>query len=331
MRKCVLMLPAIERERVWEKKGFSSLAEYAGRLSGMSRGTVSDGLRILRTVENMPDIMKVIEDKGIAIVRPILTLLTDGNQKFWADKMRAMSQHTLEMYRREWEREQVTGMTIRATMTDSATDTELDIFGRRAPEERGIVPQPQAIEAETIEVTKSASGDEMLREMPREATSQGETFPSLNKVIGMELSPLTIDRLTKLKGDDEWDTLMNELLDIREKMLEQNRPEEKQTESRHIPIEMKRFVIERSRGVCEMGVCAKRYAILHHTQRFASEKTHDPSRIVALCKQHERLVHLGLIHDETIAPKQWKMLQEPDKNDPKYQIDRLVQRYRRPG
>lgn len=325
------MLPAIERERVWEKKGFSSLAEYAGRLSGMSRETVSDGLRILHAVENMPDIMKVIEERGIAIVRPILTLLTDRNQKLWAEKMRVMSQHTLEMYRREWERENIMSITTHATMTDSATDTVLDIFGRRAPEERGIISQPQAIGTEKIEDTESASSNELHHEMSRGVMSCSEASSRRNKIIGMELSPSTLDRLTKLKGDDEWDALMNELLDIREKMLEQNTPEEKQTESRHIPVEITRFVIERSRGICEVGACAKKYEIFHHTQRFASEKTHDPGRIVALCKQHERLVHLGLIHDETIAPKQWKMLQEPDKNDPKYRIDQLVQKYRKPG
>ena len=36
-RKCVILLPEIERERVWEKKGFESIYVYAAKLAGMSR------------------------------------------------------------------------------------------------------------------------------------------------------------------------------------------------------------------------------------------------------------------------------------------------------
>ena len=76
MRKCVLMLPDLERERVWKKKGFGSLAEYAGRLSGMSKEMVYEGLRVLKACEGMPDVLQIIERRGIGIVRPVLTLLT---------------------------------------------------------------------------------------------------------------------------------------------------------------------------------------------------------------------------------------------------------------
>ncbi len=313
MRKCVLMLPALERERVWEKKGFGSLTEYAGRLSGMSHKTVSDGLRILRAVEHMPDIMRVIEERGINCVKPIVTLLTLENQQFWAEKMRVMSQHALQMYRSEREHQNI----IPPTISDSNTTASLAIFREGALSKTINKPHEEAIEK--INNTENATTTDTARDSSRK------------KIIGIPLSESTLNRLTKLKGSDEWDTLMNELLDMREKILEQEKPEEKVTDSRHIPTGIQRFVIARSRGICEAGACAKKYEILHHTQRFASEQTHDPDRIIALCTSHERLVHLGLVEDEYIKPKEWKILPEPDKNDKKYAIDQLVQRYRRPG
>ena len=44
MRKCVLLLPEIERLKIWEKKGFGSIFEYAAKIAGMSREKVTKGL-----------------------------------------------------------------------------------------------------------------------------------------------------------------------------------------------------------------------------------------------------------------------------------------------
>ncbi|MFH1284305.1 MAG: HNH endonuclease signature motif containing protein [Candidatus Peregrinibacteria bacterium] len=101
MNKCVLMLPKIEKMRIWEKKGFSSIYEFAAKLAGMNRDKVNEGLRILKRTESMPDIQKVIEKKGIWAVRPIVRVATPENQKFWAGKAETMSKNTLETYVRD--------------------------------------------------------------------------------------------------------------------------------------------------------------------------------------------------------------------------------------
>ena len=171
--------------------------------------------------------------------------------------------------------------------------------------------------------------------MERPRTLENDEFPEqqaiAKKIIALDLDPEVARKLEKLKGKDgNWNALMKELLEMREKMLAQGKPAEKVTESRHIPVAIERYVVDRARGVCEIGTCIKKYEILHHTQRFALEKTHDPSRIVALCRPHERMVHLGLIEDEYILPREWKILDEADESDPKYVIDQMVQKYRRP-
>lgn len=144
MRKCIMMLPEIDRERVWEKKGFGSLTEYTARLAGMSHKTTTDGLRIMQGIEHMPAILNVVAERGIAIVRPVLHLLNQDNQIFWAKKMRAMSQHTLEMYVRE---QRIQTMQListsspntsiqntlhQATVSLQNQNSPLDIFGERA-------------------------------------------------------------------------------------------------------------------------------------------------------------------------------------------------------
>lgn len=280
MRKCAMLLPDIERERVWEKKGFESIYVYAAKLAGMSRESVNDALRVLRATEGMTEIRNVIEQRGINIIKPILTTLTSDNQAFWAEKAMTMSQHTLEVYRKE----------------RTAQDNEPT--GRRASSETSEFPYQKAI-AKTI--------------------------------IPMDLDPDIAAQLTKLKGTGDWTTLMQELLAAREAILEQACPDSKTTDSRHIPTNIQKFIIQRSRGICEFPACTRTYTILHHTQRFALEKTHDPSCIIALCTAHERIVHQGLIENENQEPRYWIIRKHPDTQNPNYAIDQLVMKYRRPG
>ncbi len=102
MRKCVLLLPEIEKQRVWEKKGFGSIYEYAAKLAGMGHVAVDDALRILKKIENKPLLQKVVEEKGIHAVRPVVAIVTKETEKFWAEKARTMSKNTLEVYIKEF-------------------------------------------------------------------------------------------------------------------------------------------------------------------------------------------------------------------------------------
>ncbi len=324
MRKCIMMLPAIDRERVWERKKFRSIHEYAGRLAGMSHDTVNDALRILRVAEHMPDIMKVIEERGINAVKPIVTLLTINNQKFWADKIRTMSQHTLQMYRQglENQNERRATMGISVTMPDTPNIQpinlfELDIIGRGAPSETESFLQQQAIE------------------IP-EQSGTGTGSP-IQKTIPMQLNSKIAAQLEKLKGQGDWNMLMQEFLEQRAKILQDKKPQPVTTSSRHIPAAIEKYIKERSRNTCEFQGCIKPYTILHHTQRFALEHIHNPDHIVALCTEHERLAHLTLIENEEEHPSEWRVGKEAERGlagsreRAKYDIDQMVQGYRRPG
>lgn len=112
-RKCQLLLPMIARHRVWEKKRFGSIYEYAAKLAGMSHSAVDNALWVLRKIEDKPFLQKVAAERGINRVKPVVTLATGENQEFWAEKAHSMSQHTLEVYAQE------TRKTLRAEKTQS--------------------------------------------------------------------------------------------------------------------------------------------------------------------------------------------------------------------
>jgi hypothetical protein len=116
--------------------------------------------------------------------------------------------------------------------------------------------------------------------------------------LTLELDPKIAAELEKLKGNGSWNELMT-------KLLRQEIPEPVRATSRHIPNHIQYFVKEKYAGRCHYPSCQRQGEILHHTQRFALEKVHDPSRLVYLCKEHERIAHLGLFDNEEESTFAW--------------------------
>lgn len=264
MRKCELLLPEIERNRVWDEEGFGDIYEYAAKLAGMSREKVRDSLRILRKIEDKPELMKVAKEKGLRAVRPVSTIAEKEDEKFWAEKAENMSVGTLQTF---------------------------------------------------------------VREICNEKSGHVPTLIPEKVHIGMELEPEIAEKLKKLKGQEDWNNLMKQFLEMRKKQFEQEKPEPKKSTSRAIPAKIKRYIHKITNGICCFPKCAKKAEILHHTDRFALKKEHNPDKITPLCKAHHDLAHRGLIKNENLPPRYWKIQKTPDKIDIKHMIDRQVAKY----
>lgn len=294
MKKCILLLPQIQKHQVWKKKGFVSIYEYAAKLAGISRAKVDDALWVLHKIEDKPALKKIVEQKGINSIRPVVAIATTENANFWAEKAKMMSVHTLETYVKEFKNYQ-----------------------------------------------------EELRNVTKSESSFGFTEPSLKlELINMMLDPETAEQLKKLKGQKDWNILMKQLLDVYKKQVEEKRVEmevdlEKKREkiesksdqkhmatSRHIPVTVQRYVLSKTNNTCSFPNCEKPAKILHHTQRFSLKHNHDPEKIAPLCEEHERIAHHGLIQNENREAKKWKISENPDYKNPRYEIDRAVLKYR---
>src|SRR3989344_8487685 len=91
LRKCALLLPEIDRRKIWKRHGCGSIYEYAAKLAGMSRASVDDALWVLEKIADKPALKQVAEERGINCVRPVATIATQETAQFWADKVQAMS------------------------------------------------------------------------------------------------------------------------------------------------------------------------------------------------------------------------------------------------
>lgn len=303
-KKCALLLPEIERRKIWRKKGFKSIYEYAAKLAGMGKSTVDNALWVLGKMKNKSELMKVIEEKGINAVKSVASISTIENDAFWAEKARNMSVHDLETYVRDI-RNGMGTMELHSGTTKTANYTKDDRTNQsNFLDKYDENPQVSFLHVEKLQPVKNTV------------------------TITMELDSGTAQKLEKLKGDSTWEKAMEKLLKIRDQQLEQAKPQPAQTDSRHIPKEIEDFVTERDCGKCSFPGCGRPYSQLHHTQGFARENIHDPDRIFCLCTAHHSLAHQGLIENENLPPVLWKIREEPDENSQRFALDRLVGKFK---
>lgn len=315
MRKCILLLPKIEQMRIWEKKGFPNIYVYAAKLAGMSRRAVDDALWIFDKIQDKPQLQKVVEKKGISSVRPIVTIATQESADFWAQKANEMSKHTLEVYVQEYKKACLGGV--------GAAD------GVGAPLRQGYAGS-SAVADGLAAIGVGVDGTQIqpgLFEPKNKDNSRSGT--KNNKVVGMELNQDTLEKLEKLKGWASWEDLMQQLLKEREELIESQKPQAVRTDSRHMPAAISRYVLARTNGQCAYPGCVRPYEIVHHTQRWALDHVHDPDRMEALCKAHERIAHHGLIECEERAAEDWSVRQEADEGSDKFAVDKKVQGFRK--
>lgn len=321
-RKCILLLPEIQKQQIWKKKRFKDIYDYARKLAGMSHNQVNEALRILGKAENLPAIRRVIEERGINAVKPIISIATASTDQFWAEKSQIMGQHPLEAYVKGFRKLQ-------------------SVNGLRA----------EASQSVNLQISPLAPSEDRSQSVDLQNTSMPLASLEPKATIIMQLDPSIADQLSKMKGSGNWNELMKKFLAMHEKELERNKPAivevitsrpattrtppvttlskaTKPFHSRTIPAAIRKHVLAKTNSTCAFPSCHKPHKILHHTERFAMYHAHDPNHIVPLCEAHERLAHLGLIENEQKAPQNWQIRSAPDYNSPEYEIDHIVGQYR---
>jgi hypothetical protein len=61
--------------------------------------------------------------------------------------------------------------------------------------------------------------------------------------------------------------------------------------SRTIPAKVKRLIKKEYGTKCSIPTCQKPLKIIHHTQRYALSRNHDPHFLAPLCKEHHAIAH----------------------------------------
>jgi hypothetical protein len=283
-RKFAGLLPEVFKRRLYEKKGYCSIFEFAAKLAGMSQEQVRLVLNLEKKFEDKPDLQKLLLDGKVSankLVR-IAAIATAENQESLAEKVRIFSQKAVETYVR---------------------DLKLDSCGTNACGEKGYGAESKAEDNNGLQ--EPLFEGESLR-------AQIKTSP-ISEIVKLKLDEDILKELLNLQEKNiDINNLIRKMLKNREteivrakeelaEEMRRNYEQKKQTVeavknagkvSRYIPAKIRKIIDEEQGEKCSIPGCCKKAEVTHHELPFAITKNHDPNYLKKLCKAHHEIAHM---------------------------------------
>jgi hypothetical protein len=304
------LLPEVCKRRLYEKKGFGTIYEFAAKLAGFTNDQVDTYIRLERKYLDKPILHSALVEGKISINKlvRIASIATAENQSELFDVAQKLSKAAIDVYVKDYKADRA-GETCRA-------GSAVEACARRA-----------CMGAACTRITCSA-GDENEKQnglfAPENAPktlpvqSFGASTPNIDFEIIAALKPeLKIKIKALLEKGINVSELFTEFLERREQEISNKKEEitanmvkksaprtqiesnvrhaeitQKKPVTRHIPAIVKNIIRQEFGTKCANPNCIKISQNLHHQKRFAVYKTHDPRFIEPLCKAHHELEHL---------------------------------------
>lgn len=261
-RKFIGLLPEVYKRKLFAKKGFGSIFEFAKKLAGLSEEQVRRVLNLEKKFEKMPVLKSLLVNGEVSMnkLARVASIANHGNQEFLAGKVRILSQDAVETLVRDesWARK-----------TEGVDQNGL--FGP------GI--ECKSVRAHTLIGVLNLSPDvqQKLLELQQK---------------GIDINNLLLEFLNKREGEIE-----QKKEEISKKVLQkEQRKKEMMGEvakgiSRYRPVAVRNILKEEFGTKCSINNCKKLATTIHHTQRFSISGSHDPRYLAPLCKDHHQLAH----------------------------------------
>lgn len=105
-RRFAGLLPDVFQRRLYKKRGYISIHEFAGKLAGMSKEAVDKVLRLAEKLEDKPVLKEqlISGEQGWSKLERVAYIATPETDGFWAEKVDSMTQMGLEAYVKELRR-----------------------------------------------------------------------------------------------------------------------------------------------------------------------------------------------------------------------------------
>lgn len=280
-RKFIGLLPEINRRQLYERKGFSSIFEFAARLAGVSREQVKLALNLENRFSDKQILKEALVSGEVSInkLAKIASIATTENQEYLVEQAKLLPCRALETLVRDEKLLMANAMMTQPPIGDGG----MILFQNGSFEPKN--------EQKSLHVN---SNPQYCSDLVK-----SEKMDTVNN-LELQLSDTVTERLEELqrRGIDVNQLLM-EFLDKREEEIEQEKeeianelgPPNRQHKSRYIKVKIRK-VIRREHGTkCSVPTCDKPAIELHHTLRFALHQSHDPRYIAPLCHDHHLIAH----------------------------------------
>lgn len=144
-RKFAGLLPEVQRRKLYEKNGYSSIFEFAAKLAGMSREQVSRVFSVNKKLSDTPVLQKLLIQGEVSVnkLARITSIATPENQQEIAAKVKILSQNAVAVFARETQnkdRRQGGGFNVRAHKIDEP-NYDFAIINAMSPELKNRIKQ----------------------------------------------------------------------------------------------------------------------------------------------------------------------------------------------
>jgi hypothetical protein len=260
------LLPEVNRRLLYEKKGFSSIFEFGAKLAGMSREQVSRTLNLEKNFEDKPALKSILVNGEVSInkLARIASIATIDNQEDLAEYVKTLSKNAIEAFVKD----------------EKQSMRKADQDGLKL-HKTGIESVPGHKDSNYLKILEALS-----------EKSKNELLDLVEKSINIE--ELIAEMLNNRRAG---------IAIAKEQIAAEMEQEERVVPGnagdsevhlqgkRYIPVKIRK-IIKREYGTkCAVPTCNKPAAIVHHTQRFALAKNHNPYFLAPLCRGHHEIAH----------------------------------------
>ena len=251
-RKFIGLLPEVFKRKLYTKKGFDSVYEFAARLAGISHDQVNKILQLERKYQDKPILHSALEEGNISVNKlvRIASISTHTNQSELVKKAETLSSRALEVYVRDVKDKEVNGFKTPLFEPDSVhvhcLKLDEDIESELAElQEKGI--DVNAFLRKCLDQRK-----QQIEEQKEQLSKEVEAERIEKEVIGMPTSRYIPAKIKKIIAEEHG---------------------------------------SRCSRIVAGNPCKNPAEHLHHTKRFSQSQKHDPQFLKPLCKAHHELEH----------------------------------------
>jgi hypothetical protein len=283
-QKFIGLLPEVNRRRLYEKKGCSSIIEFAKKLAGLSEEQVRLTLNTEKRFEDKPLLRELLVNGEVSInkLARIVSIATSENQEILARQVKLLPIAALNTLVRDQKNASSPAGEIKdqnglfETLFDSKS-----LYVHSNPQQglelsnEGELKLDEDVKQKLLEIQrKGININELLREFLQNRELE----------IGREKEEIVAD-MRKQIGQTA------NMHGVPDAGRNTQGPGGIKKPSRYIPVKIKNLLKKEYGEKCAVPDCKKSKQTIHHTNRFALAGTHDPHYLAPLCKEHHLIAH----------------------------------------
>lgn len=308
-RKFIGLLPEANRRHLYQKKRFRTIFDFAFMMGGVSSPQVTLAVYLDRIFEDKPTLRKLLIQGQVSInkLSRIASVATKENEEFWAKQVTLLSYRAIEtlvrdhrLTNKEEENSKLGPLFEKRIFENNAGTSNIANYENSLRNNLG--PSKFTVENgyqkpqndhQFLRAQNGTPDPTIKQQSTIQSTTQFQLHPNILK---LQLSPLAISKLLELqnKGIDI-NKIILEITSEREEKITQTKENLsanlQPAKSRYIPAQVKKVIAEEHGQKCSIKTCSKPAAVVHHTQRYALARAHDPNFMAPLCKEHHLIAH----------------------------------------